>query len=263
MFKAYENFETTMNGLNERVTSLQNEVSQKESERESAERKYLQLIEDDNNGEAIPSADSLNKAKKRIHELDGEIQTTKERVDKMIQARSKKAKELSGDVIAGWHIETASLRQELQQSFDAMLEYRAKLTLAVCEAHEIYKKADQMRQLIAEVDRLADPIGYTIRSYMGISNLVPIDNFIGENDGILPSPDEFHRVFNSGWLPDWVKHYSETGEIIKTGLIKKQKQEEWRLKQLEEQGRLQLEEDQLNEQEKIEHEIVFGRGQSK
>ncbi|MDB5053930.1 MAG: hypothetical protein JWM44_1980 [Bacilli bacterium] len=263
MFKEYENLKAVLASMDDREAVLQGEIRQKGIEKEKAEAKYQLMIEEDAEGSAVHSSESLSKLKKKIEELDSDIALGQERLSKIAQTKQLKSRELHDGIIAGWQRETAVLRQELQQRFDAMLEYRAKLTLAVCEAHEIYNKADQMRSMIAEVDRLANPIGYTIRSHSGISNQVPIDSITGENDGILPDPDELHRVFNSGWLPDWVKHYSETGEIIKTGPIKKQKQDEARLKQQEEQERLQQEEDQLVDQEEIEHEINFGRGQSK
>jgi predicted nucleic acid-binding Zn-ribbon protein len=212
MKKAIDIFNTTVSKLDERIKTLQNEVSSLEADKKSAEENYRQMMVDDSTGVKEYTTEQLNKPKQRVDELNSQIQTAKERINMLEKAATEKKAELVPAVQQAYREESGKLTAEIDVEFLKVRELRAKLTLSLLGANEKYRAAHQLRTELNDVERAAG-VDQTHRLY--VPEHIPTGGgaYTPYDAGIVPTEDELRDVYLQGKLNLWVQHYAETGEV--------------------------------------------------
>jgi hypothetical protein len=212
MKKALEALQNAEASINARITELQQEVDQKKAEHSEAAAQYKQMMVDDSAGTKTYSTTDMNKVKMRADELASEITVANERLQMVSAGKQDKLRALIDDVRKGWEVETAKLSEQIEGTFAAARELRAKLTLEVLEGHELYEQARQLRQTLNQAERMVGMDSSEQTKRLGVPENPPTSD-LHKIGSIVPTEDEIVRAYQQGKLPEWIRHYADSGEV--------------------------------------------------
>lgn len=220
VFKEYEEFKQAEAKINARIEELSQEISQKKTEREKVAAKYKKMMVDDSVGTKLYTTDELNQVKMRAEELASEIQVAEERLQMVKDGKSEKLEGLLVKVKKGWERETQKLNGEIQEIFSSAREHRAKLTIEIKKGHSRYLQAQELQRSLNEVERALGKDYWSQTNDLGVPKEPMVKEYSPHgytwvsDKCVVPSEEELTNAYRSGELPNWVKHYAETGKLV-------------------------------------------------
>lgn len=207
MFKELEEFKAVSKELEDRLSKARSELWDKQNKHSQLKRDYNTMIEEDATGVKQYSLNDLNKAKKRIEELEEEIEFARQRVERLEAGKTERLASLIESVRQGAKTRANELNGVLTGVFDEVRGYRAKTLLSLQRAYnEAYGELSKLTDELQRADREA---GLKVdRRFLGIDiREVFHDDMKTGKIGILPNFDEINRAANLGEVPDWVYEF--------------------------------------------------------
>ncbi len=204
MFKELEEFKAVSKELEDRLSKARSELWDKQRKHAQLKQEYNTMIEEDAKGIKQYSLGDLNKAKKRLEELEEEIEYARQREERLEAGKAERLASLIESVRQGAKTRANELNGVLTGVFDEVRGYRAKTLLSLQKSYnEAY---GELSKLTDELQRAEREAGLKVnRRFLGI-DIRDVFHDDKENGkiGIIPNFDEINRAANLGQVPDWV-----------------------------------------------------------
>ncbi len=152
-------------------------------------------------------------SKRKLQSVSDEINEVRSFLASAEQAIRDQLKGLLSGLERELGREVAETSERIQSQADALKRSRAELLILLAKFHD-----EAINENYAEVANIFQSHGETLRVRNDVPTLNLFFSGAGVDKHVLPTEQEMTRAYKGGFLPDWIRWFAVSGQIVENNL---------------------------------------------